>query len=246
MKQYLTGMKETVPAWLANYQSGDKPAFSEVCGGRVVYYPGAGDDGQPVHLFAGTQSAHVFLYVDYLLKKEELLQQLDESGFAGYHVLGMVEYSEHDLTPNRWRPHLTMDEVRNANPNRFAHAEPYCLLKVFERDGGLDDAHGAERFAVIFLCGDGIASYDAIFGGKNVPPPFAVVLQDHGFGGNYDKFGAGGLMEKIAERSHCYPEYLLVATEGTEQWNGFEALPGLSAVKGGMHHSVRKLYKKES
>ena len=40
--------------------------------------------------------------------------------------------------------------------------------------------------------------------------PYAVLLQDHGFGGYYSNFGAGGVMEKIAQATKVLPEWLIV------------------------------------
>ena len=66
-----------------------------------------------------------------------------------------------------------------------------------ERKPEYDEAHGPKRLAIIFLFADGIASYDALFcQSRNKCEPFGVLLQDHGFGGNYDKFGMGGINGK--------------------------------------------------
>jgi hypothetical protein len=67
------------------------------------------------------------------------------------------------------------------------------------------------------------------------------VLQDHGFGGNYDSFGGGGLMERIAQRTHVQPHFLLVA-DNTRPWLGFEPVPGLESECGGMHRMPRSLF----
>jgi hypothetical protein len=77
---------------------------------------------------------------------------------------------------------------------------------------------------------------------RNKSTPFAILLQDHGFGGNYDKFGRGGLMEKIAAHAKIKPTYLLVG-ENTEPWLEYSKLENIIADHGGMHNSARFLYK---
>ncbi len=243
MRTFLAQHQEAVPAWLKNYHEGEKPGIRDVFASHVVYYPGSGNDGQPVHLFAGTHSAHVFFYVDYLLSEDELEKQLRDSGFAGYHIAGSADYSEADLTPKRWTPHLSREEIAQAMRNPFHTVQPYCRMVVFERNPELNDEHGAERFSVLFLAGDGIATYDAVFGNGNAPAPWAVVLQDHGFGGNYNKFGRDGFLSAIVERSGVEPEFLLVA-EHTDVWNGYAVMDGLSGEKGGMHNMHRRLYRR--
>jgi hypothetical protein len=72
MIDYLKGLSEETPRWLTSHRTGVKPNLSDFFGSRVVYYPGAGIDGQPVRLFNMTHSAHCFMYVDYLVKEATL------------------------------------------------------------------------------------------------------------------------------------------------------------------------------
>jgi hypothetical protein len=135
--------------------------------------------------------------------------------------------------------------VRGAHgrPETFANVAPYAFLEILERNADMDDGHGARRLAIIFLCADGIASYDALFCQRHSKaPPFAVLLQDHGFGGNWDKFGGGGLLEGIASQFRTLPKFLVVATENTKPWAGFTVIPGVQPDKGGCWGNKRSLY----
>lgn len=230
---------EELPLWLKCHQTGSRVPFSEIIkSSRMLYYPGSGDDGSPVKNF--THMVHVFLYVDYGLARNDLERQLADSGFLGYHLLDSVDFQESDITPDGWRSHIHPTEYK---PTPFSeNTKAYCVMKIFERDPDRDDSHGSSRFVVIFLYADGIASYDAIFCNEyEMFPPFILVLADHGFGGNYDRFGAGGLLERIAIRTHVFPEYLLVAKD-TEAWKGYERTPNIQPFFGGMHRSQRFLY----
>jgi len=125
-----------------------------------------------------------------------------------------------------------------------AASPPFGLLEVLERDRELDDGYGSLRLAILFVGADGIAAYDALFcQGRETPPPFAVVVQDHGMGGNYDRFGRGGLLERIALDCHAVPRWLLVA-ENTNPWESFVRLPDVEGDRGGMHNMLRFLYEK--
>ena len=244
MKNYLSKNPEQMPDWLKNHVHGSKILFSTVLKSRILYYPGSGNDGQPVQSFVQTHSAHCFLYVDYMLERKDIEKQLGESGFLGYHLLDSIDFQESDLTPYGWTPHIHPGET-NQEWLKYATKKPYCFMGIFERDNNRDDSHGSRRFAMTFLGGDGIASYDAIFCNGHVKnPPFVLVLQDHGFGGNYDRFGAGGLLERISERSNVFPEYLLVADQYTASWAGYERVPNLQSVPGGMYRTQRSLYRR--
>lgn len=77
---------------------------------------------------------------------------------------------------------------------------------------------------------------------NNRPAPYAVLLQDHGFGGNYSNFGADGVMEKIAQATKVLPEWLIVGPH-TQAWQGYYQVNGVEPDLGGMHGDKRSLYR---
>ena len=245
MKQYLKQLAEEVPAWMLAHTPGAKIDFEDVLKSRTVYYPGAFMDGQPVHTFVQAHAAHLFMYVDCSLSWKEIQEELSVRGFKGYRVFDSVKAGASDLIPKGWTPHVKPTQEQFDRMRRFASAERFAYLVMFERDDDHDDAHGPVRFAVIFIGGDGIATYDAIFCNENAPAPFCIILQDHGLSGNWNHFGRGGLMERAAEKAGVYPKYLLSAThDNTEVWEGYERIPGVCPVLGGMQHSRRELFER--
>ena len=246
LSDFLRGMCEQVPAWLENYKSGDAFGREQLFASRVVYYPGSATDGQPVRLFGSTHNAHMFVYVDYGLAQSCLEAELAHPThrFRGYHTLARINLAEADLAPHGWVPHVKPSEVA-PNWRMFATAPPFGFLEVLERDDELDDKHGASRLAILFLGADGFAAYDALFCQQStaIQQPFAIIVQDHGFGGGYDQFGRGGLLERIARRCKTSPPWILVA-ENTEPWSGYDRVTGLNGDIGGMHSMQRYLYKR--
>jgi len=241
--EYLRRISEPIPQWLEQFNNGEAFSSEQFFASRIIYYPGPRYDGQPVKLFGSTHSAHSFVYVDYGLTKDAIEAELghDEYGFRGYHTLDRVQLAERDLTPNGWVDHV---DPRYEAPHGRAHihTDPFGFIEVLERDQNLDDNYGAPLIGIMFLGADGIAAYDALFCQQNgTPPPFAFVLQDHGFGGNYDRFGRGGLLENIANRCHAVPRWLLVADK-TDPWDGFTRVPDVDGEPGGMYGVLHFLY----
>ena len=249
-----------MPTWLANYKKGDSINLNEVFSSNLVYYPGSGYDGQPVKTCVQSSCSHVFIYVDYGISRKDLENNLVHPGFPGYSILDTIEFSEKDLAPKGWYPHvntwkkiLVNDKELYSLVNFVRYAikrrgmaigeEPYSFMYIFERQEGLTDEHGAKRFAVIFLFTDGIINYDALFANKNIQTPFLMVLQDHGWGGNYDKFGKGGLMEKIAIETNVFPKMLIVG-DNTDSWSGYKKVD-CESVKGGEPQHFRYLFERE-
>lgn len=223
------------------------PALDAFWQSRIVFYPGYGSDGHPVKFFNSLQLATCFVYADYWVEEEEVKADLDNpakgySGhFKGYHSVARIPLTEADLGPRARRSHgdTLFRQVG-------ARVDPYVFLEVMERDAGFDDSHGAQRLSVLFLGTDGHATYEALFCQvKGQRPPYAVALQDHGFGGNYSNFGRGGVMERMAIESGVFPEYLLVA-EGTLPWNGYVRVPEVAGSRGGMMARLRHLYRREA
>lgn len=244
---FLRQRREDMPVWLDQFKDGEPFERDAFFGSRIVYYPGSGTDGQPVKLFGSTHSAHCFVYADFGVTQHALEQALEhpDHGFRGYHRLSRLQLRAKDLVPRGWTPH----DDRGRNPRDIYWAAdvasaPFGFLEVLERDDGLDDAHGARRLAILFLGADGIAAYDALFCQRDsISAPFALVLQDHGFGGNYNKFGGGGLLERIALGGKILPQWMLIA-ENTQPWNDFKRVPNLEGDRGGWHNNLRRLYRR--
>ncbi len=228
--EFLRQRAESMPPWLANFADGDGFNRQNFFASRIVFYPGSGFDGQPVKLFGSTHSAHCFVYSDYSVTEDHLAAALEHprGKFLGYTTLARIRLAESDLAPRGWVPHVRPGDV-GSDSHRFVSDDfrPFGFLDILQRDEQRDEQHGPERLAILFLGADGIATYDALF--CQEPPasnPYAVVLQDHGFGGNYSRFGRRGLLERIARRCRVLPQWLLV-TEHTPCWNGFSQIPGV-------------------
>jgi len=185
--------------------------------------------------------------VDYGLTQGYLEQELGDlvHGFRGYHTLSRLQLRESDLAPSGWTPHVHAGEVpQNRHSFATVATAPFGFLEVLERDLEFDDSHGPRRLGIIFLGADAIAAYDALFcQERGTSRPFAIVLQDHGFGGNYDRFGKGGLLERISRRCGVAPQWLLVG-ENTDPWDGFQRVVNVEGDLGGMHNQLRFLHER--
>jgi len=244
MYEYLKNDQETIPPWLLEIKEGDKFPREDFFKSRIVFYPGSYTDGHAVKVFGSTHSAHSFVYVDYWVTQEELETELVKHAFLGYENLFSIQVSANDLAPYGWTPsvHFTPRYPFNTENKR---REAYSFLQILERKPEYDEEHGPKRLAVLFLFADGIATYDALFcQARKKIEPFALLLHDHGgFGGGYEPFGMGGLMEKIAMHAQIKPTYLLV-DYNTKPWSYYTKLEDVACDHGGMHNMPRYLHKR--
>ena len=151
--------------------------------------------------------------------------------------------TQDQITPHPWQAHILADEIP-----RYSFADlknPFGFLEILEREIHLNDGHGPKRLAVLFLGADAVATYDDLFGQTNSKAPYAIIVQDHGFGGNYTSFGQGGLLEKIAQRTNKFPEWLLVA-QNSQKWSEYQKINDVNGDSGGeWARHTRKLYRRE-
>ena len=244
MISYLKDYREEVPAWLSDYLQGKQFSFKDIMSSRVGYYPGSGYDGTLIKVGNMSHSVHSFLYVDYLVKRKELEDHIaQKNSIRGYHPIGEVELQERDIMSNGQYPFNITKEPLHGKPTTFVDPDekPYCFSLIMERDTDRDDSWGAEHFVVTFLYADGIATYYQLFVKEYSKAPWIFLLQDHGFGCNYDCFGRGGLLDCIIRENHCYPQYVICASN-TRIWNGYKQIKDVSPVYGGMHQHRRDLF----
>lgn len=232
---------EPLPQWLRDWKPGAAITMEQFFASRAVFYPGSGTDGQPVKFFGSRHAAHCFVYADYGLPRDHVERELGDSGhpFRGYQRAGRVELSERELTPCGWQAHVRPER----DPGQHASERSYAFLQILDRQSGFDDSHGPQRLALLILCADAVATYDALWCQSDslANAPYAVVLQDHGYGGNYTKFGRGGYLEELASTTRRLPSLLLVA-ENTQAWSGYAIIEDEADGDGGMHHYKRQIW----
>lgn len=239
--------RRPAPTWLAAFEPGDRFDSDAFFNSRVVFYPGSGVDGHAVKVFGSAHAAHCFVYADYSVPQATVERTLGPAGarFLGYKTLARIALRREDVGPKTWSFHVTPDEIAEMRC-RTAVRDPevYGFLEVLEREPTRDETHGPSRLAILFLGADGHAAYDALFCQTGQQPPFAVLLQDHGFGGNYSNWGADGLAARIAERTDRWPEFLLVDDLSTRPWTGYRKVDELTASVGGEWGNKRVLYRR--
>ena len=217
--------REELPSFLRAFDPAQPPDPRQLLEGflasRMVYYPGSGSDGQPIRVSNQERVAHCHLYADYGVPLDRLLRSIQQrgAGFRGYQILHEAD-AGFLLPPEDWwsgrRGKDSIMQMRRDRPS-------FARLFMFQRLPQFGGSHGAERFCLLFLCMCGVHAYDWLFCTRRIAP-YLLVLQDHGFGGNWNTFGGGGLMEEFARGSGSLPKHLLVA-ENTRPWQGYREAP---------------------
>ena len=158
-----------------------------------VYYPACEFDGSPVRVLA--KSIDRFVYVDYGVREEELRAQLVDSrrGFAGYHVIHYRPVTESELTPNGYTlPPPAPGEMQPNQSHQWMQAhgvEPFASWTVLERKASRGTDYGPRRLSLLYICGDGVATYHALYSCNGLSAAAIAIIQPGtGFGGNWTDF----------------------------------------------------------
>ena len=226
MFEHLSQYGEPIPQWLA----GDAFSLSSFFKSRTVVYPGAGSDGHAIKIFNRSHSAHCFVYIDQDYRAEQICEELtagpNETStlfIRGYHVIFQHDYSQ---------------EVQPVDGCSAFH------LCVYERKADYGDDHGAKRIALLLVGAEAHATYQRLYGRAFADnPPFGVLLQDHGFGGNCSGYTFGGPRSPMVEtaRANGWPRFIVVGDD-TDPWPCFVGIAGVNSSGGGMHQNPRMLY----
>jgi len=157
-----------------------------------VYYPASAFDGGVIrdcNVNRKDWEVLSFVYCDYSETEEAL--HLTEMP-RGYRLLGERQLKEKELIPNGWTPVLppNLDMQRYQHTVRhFANKRPFATWMVFERLPEFGESHGPKRFSLIYICGDGVATYQALYWTHGIAPRAVAIIQPGtGFGGNWSDF----------------------------------------------------------
>jgi len=211
MHQALT--KREIPEWLAKLDP-EQPVFSirDVLS-RSLYYGASSRDGDPVRYLGGF--VHSFIYVDFVFTRDEVWNSLhhEHRGFKGYDLVVCRDISLIELVPDGWVP-INPDISRDGNP--LLHfdwwKERFAIWAILERKAEFGEDFGPERLSFLYINGDAVATFQALYhGNRRAPEVVAIIQPGLGFGGNWTDFHNP---EKIFGRSvlqnpHGKPNYIL-------------------------------------
>ncbi len=231
----LESLARPTPRWLleltpADIRRGPGPWLSHLVEDALIY-PGAGVDGSPVRQCNGV--VHSFIFPDYMVSKGEILGELTRArrtgtGFAHHRLVDLVVFDAAPLVQN-----VDRDFVWDGQ-NPFQREATDGVWAVYEslRPGP------RERFSFLFMGTEAIRTLAALFPER---PPRALVIQEHGFGGNCWR----SFSEKIHELSQRWndtPEILILGpNHQLHQWCTFGQSLGTDVATESMHKQEREI-----
>ena len=191
------------------------------------YYPACDEDGG-VMRFLNVQKPELgilsHIMVDYRMDHSRLLNALPS--IRGYHVYSHRPLAMEELIPNGWQcPTLSAEEFRMMEKRRTdMNMNPFAEWVLLERDNDMDATHGPDRMSLIYICGDGAATYHALYCTQQIAPALLAIIQPGtGWGGNYTNFfDPHALFHRIvASNKAGMPKWLVFGPGRVNPWLGY-------------------------
>lgn len=226
-----------LPVWLENWNKASSFDVDAFLSSDVVFYPGGGRDGQPIRLFNEGCNVSCFLYADSGYNLKRIDEEFSERPLKGYILIETREVLFGEVFRGLSRQNVVF---RSRRRERIYDAKDKIgCLYIFQHDGGEMSEKCSPFLAMLYLNIDAFYVFENLFSKENTP--FAILLADHGFGGNEGRFGCGGKLEKISTMKEIIPKWLLVA-ENTREWRMYRKVANVKGDIGGMHYSLRHLF----
>jgi len=155
-----------------------------------LYYPSAGFDGGVIkdcNTIGKENQIISFIYCDYGVGEQAFLEQKDS--FFGYAPMGSRRVALHELLSSPWTPSLPPNFDRNAYTQYEDIWSPLVQCTVYERLPSKDRSYGPDRFSLLYVGGEGVATYQALYwNNKQRPKALAIIQPGHAFGLNWTDF----------------------------------------------------------
>jgi len=226
-----------------------RTALQQVLKSRAVFYPGSGVDWHALRLFGRNGAAHCFIHADLALEPEYALKKLSKKFARKFKfeiesyailepeqlesILPAFDHSFSCLAMNRW--------FRRASQISASRDALWCVLRKIN---GAEVGDTANRLFLLHARAEAIWLYGRLWTSRN-GCPYGIVLQDHGFGGNWTHFGGQqSPLAHLARMAGRHPDWLLVGPR-TDCWYGYEPASSYDRP-GGMHGDLRMLYQRAS
>jgi hypothetical protein len=199
--------------------------------GGMLYYPGSGLDYGPMKLFYELGKARRFIHADYMAERAEA-EQTTRWLWERY------ERRVTELEPKKFRAREWADLWHPGARGK----RPQVVPRSYGFQQEIRTGAGKDHVDFYFLWVDAIGAWKhLVMAGYK---PDVVVLQDHGFGGNWGHFGGERDLYREVQKAGHWPEYLLVA-KNTRPWPGYRAVSRAAYQKGQMHSHDRAIYRRD-
>ena len=181
-----------------------------------VYYPACLNDGRPITLCNTAWrrlSVNSYVYCDFGMGVDEFLA--DIGTMYGYHLLAQRLLDPSEYIPEGWQGEFIPPRTKFGGGGYWdtlgVRKQPHgACWAVLERDHDISPIHGPERLSILYVCGEGLATFQQLYCSRGLAPKMICFIQCWGFACNWTDFSAPGapFHRTILKHPECTPEWL--------------------------------------
>jgi hypothetical protein len=200
------------------------------------YYPSSGFDGgiiKDCNTKRRSLKIVSFIYCDYATG--ELAFNDAQNTFLGYKILGSRNVEKSELTPNGWQPQFPPNFNLQTYQKYKDDWKSFAKWIIYERDENHGEDHGPKRFSLLYIGGEGVATYQALYWSNNATAKALAIIQPGtGFGLNWTDFTDrnGSLAWVVNNNPNGKPKIIYYGGIGQGyddfEWNDFEKVKNIS------------------
>ncbi len=170
-----------------------------------------------------------FIYCDHQQSLDGFLFAIDL--FAGYNVFAYRTLNVKDLVPNGYQFRMPPRLNKSEYPRNQNLQVSFAVWVVFERKEQRDHKHGQERFSLIYICGEGIATYQAIYWGNKKSPKVIALIDPQDYVDNYWQttlIQSGSFEWTIENNMYGKPDFILYNSSNITNlnWRNYSIIDG--------------------
>jgi hypothetical protein len=216
---------------------------------NTLFYPACDSDGGVVRDCNKNNQAlgiDTFIYCDYAYGEERLNEEMND--FHGYMVVATRSLKPNDLTPNGWNMQMPPRlDLQQYHMFKDAYKKPFAKWIVYERVTEKGEDFGPNRFSLIYIGGEGIATYQALYWSNNAcPKAIAIIQPGLAFGLNWSDFTQPkGYLNWVVinNPNHKMPKYIYYGGIGSNDryddlnWSNYSKVRGIEQYYGGPNNN---------
>ena len=173
---------------------------------ECVYYPCSNMHGTPLKFLSRKFSR--FFYCDYSVTRQNFQKELESRGFRGYRLTEQREIDPTEVFGSSWNS-FRREHEDTYSKLHFDSTNPFIDFCILQRESGLKEVHGPEKFELLFARVEALAALKSAFSRRRIPPKCLVHIRSGtAFGGNFYDYPQ--LLEKLLWSSGGgLPQYIL-------------------------------------
>jgi hypothetical protein len=180
-----------------------------------AYYPGCGFDAFPI-IVANTKWRHLgidsFIMCDFGVKVSEI-QHGRNMKIDGYHCVTSRVISPKEYIPKGWKLNLFEVPAETYHDRRFPNdprVRRSAVWQIYQRYSD-NEALGPEMISVLFVIGEGFATYHQLYYHHNIPPKLLFFVQYCDMCGPMPNWeGRDSLFYRMIQtKLQCAPEWVV-------------------------------------